>query len=350
MRPDDADLSPPTIGLAGTAYFLPEERRPLESWARAVGPSALALLPTMQANGLASYRVAPDMDIEDLCVAATARLFQTSALAPRDVDLVLYCHTNTTSVMATPATIPAVLKQRFGLDRAIGYSVAQQNCACIVLALRLLRTLMWRDPTLRNVVIVSADKVFGEHSRNVSSYAIQSDGALALWVRRGETRNRVGPISYHIDGRYYRGSRKGPELAQRFALNYAILAHQMIADVMREAGWSRDDVDAVLPMNANLSAFSKVIGLLGLPLDRLHTENIGRVGHVFCCDPFINFIDRFADPARIRHGNAILFASSSSGVFCAVGIDNAWTGSGERPPRPGEPGPTAHPQLLETQS
>lgn len=322
----------PTLGLAGTASFLPEERRPLEDWARAVGPEALALVPAMKANGLASYRVAPGMDIEDLCVAAVQRLLAQSPLDPADVDLVLYCHTNTTSVMASPATIPAVLKARCGLGRAVGYSVAQQNCASIVLALRLLRTLMWRDPGLRNVVIVSADKVFGERSRNVSSYAIQSDGALALWVRRDETRNRIGPISYAIDGRYYRGSRKGPELAQRFALNYAILAHQRITEVMQAAGWERDDVDAVLPMNANLSAFSKVISLLGLPMDRLHTENIGRVGHVFCCDPFLNFMDRFSDPARIRSGNAILFASSSSGVFCAVGIDNAWTGPGERPP------------------
>jgi 3-oxoacyl-[acyl-carrier-protein] synthase-3 len=282
----------------------------------------------MRANGLAHFHVAPDMDIEQLCGAAVERLLaRQPAGAAHRIDLVVYCHTNTTSVMAAPASLPAALIRRFGMTRARGHSISQQNCASIVCALRLIRTLMWRHPHLEDVLIVSGDKVFGEASRHVSNYAIQSDGALALLIRRDHPRNRVGHIAYSIDGRYYRGSAKGPELARRYGLNYALAAHSVIREVIDRSDWQAEDVDAVLPMNANLTAFSKVIELLGVSMDKLHSRNIGAVGHIFCCDPFINFLERFADPAQVRSGNAILFASASSGVFCAVGIDNAWTGA-----------------------
>lgn len=325
----------PAFGIAAGASYLPSERRGLDDWAARVGAPARALLPSMRANGLAHYHVAPAMNIEDLCAAAVEKLFAGQpAGAAREIGLVLYCHTNTTSVMAPPASLPATLIRRFGMTRATGHSVSQQNCASIVCALRLLRTLMWRHPHLNDVLIVSGDKVFGEASRNVSNYAIQSDGALALWIRRDAPLNRVGHIAYSIDGRYYRGSAKGPELASRYGLNYAFAAHRVISQVIERSGWQAEDVDAVLPMNANLTAFSKVIELLGLSMDKLHSRNIGAIGHIFCCDPFLNFLDRFADAGRVRSGNAILFASASSGVFCAVGVSDAWTGAPADAPRP----------------
>ena len=322
----------PAFGIAAGAWYLPPERRSLDDWAAAVEPGRAQLLPSMKANGLAHYHVAPGMSVEALCAAAVQRLLERSGRRAADIDRVIYCHTNTTSVMAPPSSIPAALIKRYGMARAIGHSVSQQNCASIVCALRLLRTLMWRDAGLREVLIVSADKVFGEASRNVSNYAIQSDGALALWISRDAALNRIGHIAYNIDGRYYRGSAKGPELTRRYGLNYALSAHHVIAEVMRESGWSADEVDAVLPMNANLTAFTKVIELLGMPAAKLHARNIGVTGHLFCCDPFINFLDRFADPAQVASGNAILFASASSGVFSAVGVTQAWAGAPDHPP------------------
>ena len=326
--------APVSFGIAAGAWYLPPQRRGLEDWAAAAGPAARALVPSMRTNGLAHYHVAPDMSVEALCAAAVRRLLDETGRAASEVDLVIFCHTNPTSVMAPPASIPAMLIKRFGMSRATGHSVSQQNCASVVCALRLLRTLMWRHAGLNEVLIVSADKVFGEASRNVSNYAIQSDGALALWVGRNAQRNRIGHIAYNIDGRYFRGSAKGPELTRRYGLNYAVSAHHVITEVMRRSGWSAGQVDAVLPMNANLTAFTRVIELLGMPIAKLHAQNIGVTGHLFCCDPFVNFLERFRDRDRVSSGNAILFASASSGVFSAIGIERAWTGAADAAPDP----------------
>lgn len=318
--------SVPALGIAAGAKYVPAARLHLSDWARKVGPRAQRLLPAMTRNGLAHYHVAPDMDIEALSIAGVQRLLETSGRRAQDIDLVIFCHTVTTGMMAAPASIPALLKKHFAMPRALCHSVSQQSCASVMCALRLLRTLMWRHPALHNVLVVSTDKVYGERYRNVSDYAIQSDGSMALWISRDWPLNRIGHMSYSVDACYHKGGEKGPVLGQRFALNYPLLARRMIAEVMERSGWTTQDVDAVLPMNANLSAFSRVMELLQLPLDKLHSENIGVVGHMFSCDPFLNFLDRFAQPARVHSGNAILFASASTGVFTAVGIASSWTG------------------------
>ncbi|MGJ7510354.1 3-oxoacyl-[acyl-carrier-protein] synthase III C-terminal domain-containing protein [Variovorax sp. GT1P44] len=333
LRPDTIGLKTvdplalPQFGIAAGASYVPPIRRHLDEWAASAGPAARALLPTMVSNGLAHYHVAPDLDVEGLSCTGVQKLIDAGSVAPADIDLVIFCHAGTMSTMAAPASIPAVVMKRFGMRNAIGYSISQQNCASIMCAVRIIRTLMWQNRTLDNVLIVSADKVYGERYRNVGAYAIQSDGALALLIRRDNPLNRIGQIACSIDSRYYRGTAKSAELGQRYVLNYPLLAHRMMAQVMAQSEWQPEDVDAVLPMNANLSAFKRVMALLGLPPHKLHSQNIGEVGHVFCCDPFANFLQRFADPGAVGSGNAVLFASATSGVFCALGISRSWTGA-----------------------
>lgn len=338
LRPDTIGLKAvdplalPQFGIAAGASYVPPIRKHLDEWAASAGPAARKLLPTMVSNGLANYHVAPDLDIEGLGCAGVQKLLDAGGFTPADIDLVIFCHAGTMSTMAAPASVPAVVMKRFGMRNAIGYSISQQNCASVMCAVRLIRTLMWQHRTLDNVLIVSADKVFGEPYRNVGAYAIQSDGALALLIRRDNPLNRIGHIAYSIDSRYYRGTAKSAELGQRYVLNYPLLAHRMMAQVMAESGWQPEDVDAVLPMNANLSAFKRVMDLLGLPRHKLHSQNIGEVGHVFCCDPFANFLQRFAQPDALDSGNAVLFASATSGVFCALGISRSWAGAVDASP------------------
>ncbi|KQP41151.1 hypothetical protein ASF44_30380 [Pseudorhodoferax sp. Leaf274] len=260
------------------------------------------------------------MTVLALAARAVRQLLENSGLVASDVDAVLFCHTNPTSVLAAPASIPSELKRQFGLKRAVGFSISQQNCASIVCALQLLRSLFWRNPAWQNVLIVSADKSFLESWRGLGTYAIQSDGALALWVRRGHGHNRVHHIVTRTESIYYQGAAKSAQLGQRLAMNYPVIAHGLIERVVRESGWSMEQVGAVLPMNANLSALQRVIELLGIPPDRMFTRNVGAVGHVFACDPFINFIDRFAATAEKSADKAVLYFSSSSGSFAGLSI------------------------------
>lgn len=318
---------PAQLGIAGGTRYVPPDRYHLRDWAGRVGARGRDLLPSMLENGLGYFHVAHHMGLEELSCAGVEQLLARSSLRAQDVDMVIFCHTNTTSVMAAPANMPALLAKRFGMRRALCYSVSQQSCASVMCALRMLRSLMWRHQALHNVVVVSTDKVFGEHFRNVSNYAIQSDGSMALWVARDWPRNRLGHMSYNVEAAYYKGTQKDPGLGQRYALNYPLLAYRMILEVMQRSGWSAQQVDAVLPMNANLSAFAKVTAMLGLAPDKLYGENIGVVGHMFSCDPFLNFLDCFARPERVDSGNAILFASASTGVFTALGISDSRTGA-----------------------
>lgn len=323
----------PPMGIEAGAGYLPDQQRDLADWAAEVGRRGRSLLPGMRRNGLGTYRVSPGMSVEDLGIASVERLLDSSTIRAQDIGAVIFCHTMATNVPAAPASIPSTLASRFGMKRALTYSISQQSCASVVVALRVLRSVMWRHPGLDEALIVSADKIFCEHYRNISNYAMQSDGSMALWIRRNGLRNHIGHLAYRSEAAYYRGVDKGEELGRRFALNYPLLAHAMVREVMEREGWASDEVDAILPMNANLSAFSRVMDMLGMPRDKLHSRNIDRVGHMFASDPFLNFLDRFSDPACVGSGNAVLFASAATGSFGAVGIRNAWAGSPRADPR-----------------
>lgn len=313
----------PRFGIEHGASWLPPLRRHLRDWSRVVGRKAEELVDKMTTNGLGHYHVAEGLNVADIALESVANLLAESGRSPRDVDLVIYCHTINSSVLGAPTSIPALIQQRFGMTNARGFSIAQQNCSSAVCAIRLVRSLMWRHAELDNVIVVSADKVHDEAWRNISYYAIQSDGGSALWLSRGARRNVVGAITYSHDARYYQGVAKSAALSMQFSLNYAVNAHFMISQVMQQSGWSLADVEALLPMNANLTAFKQVVQMLGLPLEKLYTRNISEVGHVCCSDPIMNFLERFRrDPGT---GNAILFASSSSGIFSAIAVHAADT-------------------------
>ena len=141
MRRDDpSGLTPvlPVLAIEAGARYLPATRVHLRDWARRRGPAIQRLLPSMMQNGLAHFHIAPGMDIEALSCAGVQRLLDGSTLRPRDIDMVVFCHTNTSSVMAAPASVPALLARRFGMDRALCWSVSQQSCASVMCALRLL--------------------------------------------------------------------------------------------------------------------------------------------------------------------------------------------------------------------
>lgn len=170
------------------------------------------------------------------------------------------------------------------------------------------------------MLVVSADKSFLESWRGLGTYAIQSDGSLALWIQRDHAHNSVHHIVTYTDSVYYQGAAKNELLGKRLATNYPMIAHSLIERVVRESGWSMSEVGAILPMNANLGALRRVIELLKIPADRVFTRNVGPVGHVFACDPFINFIDRFTARSEQSTDKAVLYFSSSSGTFASLAI------------------------------
>ena len=64
------------------------------------------------------------------------------------------------------------------------------------------------------------------------------------------------------------------------------------------------EIDLLIPHNLNIKSWEILAQVIGMPLERIYTANIARIGHVVASDNIINYIDAAAH-GRIVHGQKI---------------------------------------------
>lgn len=298
------------VGVAHTAYVLPAHQMNVEAWCdEQQWPADQAA--TLRANGADTfYRVQGDHTQIDLGLRAVRKLLnECPALQADEVDALVVCHTSPCNALPMPFTLSGELRQRLGLKRALAWSVAQQQCVSPIHALRVLRALFARHTSWHNALIVCVDTVLREDLRAIGTAGIHSDGASAMWVRRGAPAQLTAlqtyndPVAVHgilPDGRYEPND------------NYLWTLISVIRRVIKDAGLKPSDVNTVLPHNVNLSAWRQAMDALKLPQERLFARNFGRIGHVFGSDAAANLAD-----AAVLHtpGHHLVFASGIGGCF-----------------------------------
>jgi 3-oxoacyl-[acyl-carrier-protein] synthase-3 len=204
-----------------------------------------------------------------------------------------------------------------GLNRALAFSVMQQNCVSPLAAIRLLRVLTIAGRPIQRAVVVCAD-VMGsgcDHLRAIQDLALHSDGACALLLERDTDRNHIVGLHLYTDARYFRGT--DDDLQPVPDDRYYWSAFATMRAALRQAGITGNELVHVLPHHVNLPGWSRFMAMLSIPQERLFVANFGRLGHVFGADPFINF----HTASRGQPGScSLLFSSGLAGCFGAMVI------------------------------
>jgi 3-oxoacyl-[acyl-carrier-protein] synthase-3 len=313
-----ADIS---FGIDCAAYHLPEEEYDIFFWGDKTEKDP-AVIDRMQKNGSLRYRKAHEsVSVADLAKSAVARLFQTSDIDPRSVDLVLYTHTMPYSFPSAPLSVVEMIKSKFGLDRAVGFAIAQQACSTMHVVLKLIRSRMSVDKGLNRVLCVTADKVMNENYRNLEDRAILSDGAAAMIVTRGGEYNVVRSIALQFDGRHYGGISVDPSLLSWRDQNYCVMVYRLINRAIAGTGAPRETFTRVLPPNFRLPHARQIMRLLKMAPEALFVENVATRGHIFNSDTVMNLVDLSLDPDRAGD-NALSYATGNYGCFAAMAVEN----------------------------
>ncbi|MVT37179.1 hypothetical protein GO497_07305 [Acidovorax citrulli] len=181
------------FGIEAASRYLPQQL-PIQAWAQANHADA-ATLATLEKQGMRNFHHAGDESVEDMAGNALQALIDSHGLDREDVDLLVFVHSLSTSTPAAPASLPARLASAFGLGRARCFALSGQNCASLLLSLRVMRSLFHAEPDLKKVLLVSADRCCGESYRTAGGITFHSDGASALPARPGhaiQPRARLG--------------------------------------------------------------------------------------------------------------------------------------------------------------
>jgi 3-oxoacyl-[acyl-carrier-protein] synthase-3 len=164
-------------------------------------------------------------------------------------------------------------------------------------------------------VIVSASDGSGGGLQGVQM-TTDPDGAYMIWLPSGGSRS---PASGETVGRGEHFVRMEGRETYRFATK--TMATSALTAVER-AGWTLDQVDLVIPHQANVRIIESVAKGLGLPMSKMFV-NVDRYGNTSAASVAIALAEA-VDAGRINVGDRIVFVAFGAG-FTSGAVALEWT-------------------------
>jgi 3-oxoacyl-[acyl-carrier-protein] synthase III len=318
-------VGPGSPVIAGISYEFPACSRSVRELA---GDSMLESRPeTLEAFGFSNVHVGTSESPYELARDAVSRLLADKGLDPESVGLLIYGGTPGTMAfcagdVADSANAGFCTTDRFkypsarlqydlGLTNASSFGIDQLACTTLLGAVRIARSLCITEGIERAVCVSS--EFFPMHAGREAIFNCTSDAACAVLIERTGKRNRLVSASTVTKGYYWNTD----ELRDEVIASYFPTARFVAERTIDQAGWSRADVDWIIPHNVSMRSWQILSGLLRMPNAKLWSENIAKHGHTLAGDNFINYRDAL-DAGAIEAGQRVLLFSYGFGAH--------WTG------------------------
>ena len=287
-------------------------------------------------TGIRERRIAGQGDtLSQYCVEASERAFEAAGIGPQDVDLIILATvTPDMPIPATACTIQHELGCRgaAAFDLAAGcsgfiyaQSVAKQfvlsgRCRnVLVIGAELLSKFVdWQDRTTCVLFADGAGAVImseGQFPRGVLSSAMYTDGAMKdfIYLPGGgalHPPNDPSTLEQHLP--FIR--MKGNETVKMAVRSM----EEVCREVLDQAQLTPDDVDWLVPHQANLRIISAVGNRLGIPGERCYV-NVDRFGNTSAASIPIA-LDEAVRDGRIKEGHIVLMTAFGAGLTWAASV------------------------------
>jgi 3-oxoacyl-[acyl-carrier-protein] synthase-3 len=269
-----------------------------------------------------------------LAEAASRRALEVAGLQPADVDAIV-CGTLSPDIDFPGNS--ALLHERLGIEPRLVFDIRNQ-CSGFVYGLSIADQLV-RSGGARTVLVVGSEvhssglDFQGGRGRDVT--VLFGDGAGAVIVGEGDAEHGLLGMKLHADGRYAdklavigpAHKRKPrvdlsvappedafiyPVMEGRLVFKHAVESMtEVVKAVVEEAGLAVDDIDMLLPHQANLRINQLVAMGLGIGDDRM-ANNIDRYGNTTAATIPILLCETVA-AGRIDAGDLVCMAAFGAG-------------------------------------
>lgn len=279
-------------GIKGIGSYVPPKVMTNDDWAQIVDTSDEWITTK---TGISERRIAEENDCtSDLAVKAAAPALKEAGVEPEDLDLVVLA---TSSPDVPLSSTAAIVQHKLGAVNAGAFDV-MAVCTGFIHALDV-GARYAVDPYIDNVLVVASEvysKIlnwkdrttcvfFGDGAGATVLQKTEEGGVIGSWLRAdgggagvieipaGGTRN---PISHEMID----------EAKQYFYMDgkavwdFAVEAFpQAVRGVLDRYGYALDDVDMIIPHQANINIIKVGMEKLGLPMERAHT-NLHKYGNM----------------------------------------------------------------------
>jgi 3-oxoacyl-[acyl-carrier-protein] synthase III len=260
--------------------------------------------------GFSHGYVSEDADaFDELLVAAAQEAMADSGRRPAEIGtLFLYSGLNPRARATRAGGIlerfrypVAKLADQLELPHANALALSQQGCSGLLSAINLAAHMVEAGGSPA-ALCVAGDALPDNANREIM-YNLMSDAAAAVLVERGSPRNQI--VSFHqlAQPAYW----DSPQRERELVAAYFPMAQRAICAAVEQAGLRLSDIRWIVPSNVSLRSWTILAELLGIPVSRIWSKNIARVGHTVCCDHVINLRDMGLTGALTRGDHLLLF-------------------------------------------
>ena len=322
--------------IAGTGSYLPEKVVTNKDLEKMVDTSDEWI---RERTGIKRRHLAADNETtSDLALAAAGKALDMAGIGAEDLDLIVLGTATPDKVFPSTACI---VQRRLGIGGCAAFDV-HAACSGFVYGLSIadqyIKTGMYRNILLVGSEVQSRGIEFTTRGRDIS--VLFGDGAGAAVIDRSDNERGIITTHMHADGRFVKelwcedpGSAKDPRITKemvdsssiwpymngRHVFKYAVTKFpEVIKEALDAAGINKDEVDLVIPHQANLRITEAVRMRLELPEEKVYS-NIHKYGNTTAASIPIALSEAISEGV-INEGSMVCLAAFGSGFTWASAL------------------------------
>jgi 3-oxoacyl-[acyl-carrier-protein] synthase-3 len=274
------------------------------------------------------HKAADDEYTSQFAVLAATQALSRAGLKPEDIEIIICATTTPDQIM--PST-GALIQAEIGATNAAGMDVFAA-CSGFLYGLTMVESMI-RTGQIKNALVIGAEVltkyvdytdrstcvIFGdgagaavlapvEAGKGILATKIRSDGRFAEQLHAPGGGTRIGTTHATIDNRDHFFKMRGNELFKIAVRSMAEISKEMLD----KAGYAVDDVDLVIPHQANQRITDAVASRLNIPEEKVFS-NIAEHGNTSSASIPIA-IDECLQSGKIKQGDLVLLTAFGGGV------------------------------------
>jgi 3-oxoacyl-[acyl-carrier-protein] synthase-3 len=281
-------------------------------------------------TGIRQRRVADEKTAtSDLALVAAEKALRAAKVPPSELDLIVV---GTTSPDYLFPSVGCLLQNKLGAQKAIAFDVSAA-CSGFNYALNVASNFI-ENGTHQKVLVVGADtltKYLNWQDRGTSVLFGDGAGAVVLAPANDETGvlaswlKAEGHLGHHLimpGG----GSRDPEENNSRFitmdgkeVFKFAVrVLEESIREVLKKANLKVEDVDLLIPHQANIRIINHAVKKLGLPKEKVYV-NLEKYGNTSAASIPLALDEALAD-GKINNENIVVLSGFGAGLTCGANV------------------------------
>lgn len=297
-------------GIKGVGHYVPENRVTNKELENIVDTNDEWI---RTRTGIEERRIATDeQDTSDLAYSAAKRAIEDAGITASEIDLILVA---TITPDKPFPSVSCLLQERLGAVHAVAMDV---SAACSGFIYGVVTAKQFVDSgTYQNVLVVGAEKlskITDWQDRNTC--VLFGDGAGAAVV--GKVNDGFGVLSFELgaDGKGGDVLYQEEELIRmngREVFKFAVRQMpESSVSVVEKAGYKKEDVDYLIPHQANIRIMEAARTRLGIPTEKM-ANSVKRYGNTSAASIPIALSEDVQD-GKIKHGDLIVLVGFGGGL------------------------------------